>query len=125
MTKLEQAIIKAVPEIMELKFGCKYSFTDPRYPGRAIAWLNWNESEIPDQKNKKDIKIIGRPITLEDVLRVLKKNTDLWVYSVTVNGSIVEINNVEGVKKVSEWQLGKPLSEQSEETIKFLEELIV
>ncbi len=53
--------------------GCKYSFTDNRYPGRAIAWINWDESDVPDRENKRDIEILGRDIYIGDILSAIDK----------------------------------------------------
>lgn len=69
----KQRIQELVPSVMEIKFGCEYSFIDRRYPGRAISWLNWNESEIPGREHKIEVEILGSPITLAVVLQAIEK----------------------------------------------------
>ncbi len=148
MTKLQQLkakIQEAVPEIMELKFGCEVIIQDEEFE---------NKQEIGkfirlDDKDGKDIwadvavnrmvlvsgwwkykvlegmfvkEILGRPITLENVLRAVEKELeDSEDFYVHYNGNMfVNPTNVK-----AEWKLGSPLQDQSEETIDFLHNLIV
>ena len=69
-----------------------------------------------------EVEMIFRPITLEDVLSVLDK---LWpepYQEIKIeNGKYYFDNNLSGDIY---WLLGKPLDDQSEETISFLYKLI-
>ena len=83
MTKLEkirQIVIEAVPEIVELKFGCEYI----DHKGDIIIFvktsgnhhfglLKRSISNTLYSCIKSDAKIIGRPITLPDVLLAWKE----------------------------------------------------
>ena len=66
----------------------------------------------------------SRPITLEDVLRCLGGNRAYFVDS--DSGCFYRSNLSKGTYEYLgfNWQLGKPLHEQSEETIKELNKLI-
>ena len=93
LQKLKKAIIKEIPEIVKLEFGCKvfvqnncvstiimedrrgYTFIPEAglppcdFSGKSLG----NELEYFNEKHIKEI--IGRPITLADVLRVIWKLT--------------------------------------------------
>lgn len=135
LNELKEKITEAVPEIMELKFGCeietetlkykhcKSCYQELREEKKEIIWsinyfIKQKKDEIYlfnylDNFQRIDIKevnlrIIGRPITLEDVLVAEKTN--------------LVINRMKIVEK---WQLNKSLSEQSKETIDFLHKLLI
>ena len=117
MSKLEQAIIKAVPGI-EIRSYC-------------------GQHRKPERGCGKCEGTIIRPITLEDVLRAIDnpitqsdgKITQLILEN--INGEKLEfgfydVKNPEAVWFTGiDWNLGKPLSDQSKETKDWLEELIV
>ena len=95
--KLEEVIKKAVPEIMELKFG------------RMIY--------------KEDvIEILGRDITLEDVLMTIIKNKSKY-YFPNDQGLILGTDEVNWI--LDKWKLNTPLHLQPDETLTFLIELLV
>lgn len=62
---------------------------------------------------------VERPITLEDVLRCLNKSLNSS-YQIRDTGEIL----IMGIPSDIYWTFGKPLHEQSEETIKALNKLI-
>lgn len=79
LQQLKQKIQELRPEIMELKFGCeviiKTSFNDGTGRrlnlNKTVKMVNEDILSIKDfeqQAHKKIIEILGRPITLEDVL---------------------------------------------------------
>ena len=70
----------------------------------------------------------SRPITLENVLRAieLRKPTIKITDTENINyGDVVDITEEEKTKIMLAWTLGKPLSEQREETINLLHGIIV
>ena len=152
MTQLEQLsekIKKAVPEIMELKFGCQVKVNYPEYeegvgesqvyhqPSNSVIFKiadedyvrnNDYEEFVGDFRNfdknyigtieDYSFEVLGRPISLEDVLMAL----EMKLYE---EFGIEDINNTSeevGILKV--WELGVPLSEQSEEVINKLNEIL-
>jgi len=144
LQKLRKAIIKEIPEIVELKFGCRIkSKKNPDNVGRYIVKerkeyrggitfvyydvVNSLMHDIPLVINcgelENDYKIIGRPITLSDVLRVLNKKPGLKLSSkpnaITISGHFI-ING----EMVCRWDLSKTLDQQSQETINLLTSLI-
>ncbi len=125
---LKEIIIKENPEIMELKTGCKTDYgTITKIEGIELR-LNGGTSYISKEQVKKGVvKIIGRDITLEDVLIVLTQNGgNRWDMITYKNGKMsgkIQILR-DNQEKFIDWQLGKPLHEQSEETIKFLLEIL-
>ena len=84
-------------------------------------------------RSNGNIEILGRPITFEDVLVALKEQVIPSFHYLTIN----ELpNNGDDISEYKEgwfilvdgfwiyWQLNKPLHEQSEETINFLDEIL-
>ena len=143
--KLREAIIKAVPEIIELKFGCKiengyasednptrigyfveHIFRTARVnPGSHIRLTDGKRKFWEVKKDNDKLEIIGRPITLADVLRAIEKLND-------VHSTIMSYKKTSKMKKVSViidilrlWNLKEPLSGQSEETIQFLKDILL
>lgn len=121
--KLKQIIQAANPEIMELKFGCKVKFGQPKhsYFGKGIIlnknyagnWLIKTEVDttttIPDKEIKR---ILGRPIRLADVLLASFNTKEAY----PENGVLII---------VSKWNLSDDnLDHQSEETKQFLIDLL-
>jgi hypothetical protein len=79
--ELRSAIVEAVPEIMELKFGCRVRLKSSTDDNVHIIIYSW-ETESGDRRygidgyviadfKEKDFEILGRPITLSDVLRAM------------------------------------------------------
>lgn len=141
LKSLQSKIQKACPEIMRLQFGCEvmvgklkhtiYQISENHYSACMIFENEWVDVEIG--KNRiKDVKIIGKPITLEDILIALENKKQIKV----------SIGDFEGCEEDEEciredycvfydfrkllhlWQLNKPLHLQSKDTIKSLDELL-
>ena len=110
MSKLKQVkekIVKAVPEIKG---------------GYSVCEIHGRSGQTTTGKPLFGAKIKeGRPITLEDVLMALEDNNK-WVV-IASNGNFSKDNGLsyDGIF----WEFGKPLSEQSPETIDFLYNLLV
>lgn len=123
LQKLTKAIQKAVPEIMELKFGCRILTTR----GKELFVSNENIDII--KSFDTEIEILGRPITLEDVLVAMRKKHDRDI-TIDARGVFLSYEDDEKLDTRNflqtdfSWQLNKPLHEQSKETIDFLYDLI-
>ena len=155
LNELKEKIQEVVPDIMELKFGCVV-FSDKT---RTEIYLGKNEEDdeswffeedniqgmdlayslnTADYKPKEG-KVIGRPITLEDVLRAIENlicKDCKGQGGGLINGGYSECNNCGGdrydlpedligsgfklVDVLDMWHLGKPLDLQPQETISFL-----
>jgi len=155
LEKLKEKIIEAVPEIMELKFGCEVEIkrnyigkdwkikniisSDKKIPPRINRKLNrdnigyYNITSYWTTINgnymcinekiyeEKIIKILGRPIILEDVLITIQKIKSDMELKIKFYEDGIGICNKD---EICLWQPNKPLSEQSDETINFLYKLI-
>ena len=141
LQQLEAKIQEAVPDIMKLQLGCKLKVNREDLDSVAsddfeqdYLTVHWYQKGGFDEQDtlftlelcewEYEFEILGRPITLEDVLMAIdisKKKTPLVV---GINGEFSEeIQN--GWKGHETWKLGSPLQDQSEETIDFLHSLIV
>ena len=128
--QITDKVVENVPDIMELKFGCKIFLSNKQWyiagignnlNGRSflLSKVNSNMEVISSinqdyLKQSKD-KIIGRDITLEDILIAYKKENGIQL---TPFGDKIEIS-VTGIGH-TDWQLGKPLHEQTEECLEFI-----
>lgn len=138
LEKVREKIISLVPEIVELKFGCEvrmtdkgnetlpsdFMFTDGVVGRDYKVWRGESYVKViqmHDWINKGYYKIIGRPITLEDVLRAHCTMFD-WFgdrpleYRIGKTGQYEE--QVASIYNL--WHLGKPLEEQSDELKAFV-----
>ena len=136
MTQLQELTEKIhthCPELKLLTFGCELK---SRYKGTRLWFLGHNQEEMEnyyfgedciatqdqqffqDDVNKEDnpYEILGHPITLEHVLKAIDAQS-------RQKGIYPSFLLAQGHE--AQWQLGKPLSEQSEETIKWLNGVIV
>lgn len=143
--ELIKAIQEAVPDIMKLEMGCKV-----RIEGQMNIYLeedmfrNSETAEIdeyclsPAGNDRDWYEILGRDITLEDCLIALNNNEPIqWlveqlsdsensrvslfsVFTTTINPKMSKYYEGE-----LEWNLGKSLHQQEQETIDFLYSLIV
>jgi len=118
LEKLKKIIQKAVPSILELKFGCEVEkkkgmgFTeriigvwyDQGFAGQTIIATDMT---LENRYESKQYKILGRPITLEDVLIALRDNKNC-----------LEMRRAWSVIRL--WQLGQSLDNQTPETHDFL-----
>ena len=128
--KLKKVIQEANSDIMKLKFGCEYKSIEFGYKavylGDSFVWLLEDERMTADYdiiKRKRDFKILGRPITLADVLIAMDNKYSGVRYYVTLRGGFIKV----GTSWIqTTWNLQKNnLDDQSEETKKFLTDLLV
>jgi len=122
--KLKELIQKEIPKIMNLDFGCEVQYKHKRETETKtdiIIKIDWGADfksyrTISGyiQSEKVITKIIGRPINLENVLRVIHKIGRTVVICKSCNGCI------EDEMILEKWQLGQPLDNQTKETILFL-----
>lgn len=141
--KIREACIKANPEIMELKFGCEVKIIKdsenivPRGQVRDFVFESVNGHTIictsydgvSNPKNPRGViihkagtklKAVGRPIQLADVLLAIQnKKFGQPIYKVggLAKGGSLIIDEVH-------WKLRSSLEDQSEETLKFISELL-
>lgn len=120
--ELESAIRKAVPESMELTFGCETSkgvitaiFESQGQYSYAMQpdschWDGTRGEASAKRCNLKDFEIIGRELTLADCVAAIQKDEDrVWSeYSQILN----------------EWDMSKTYSDQSDATKDFLYQII-
>lgn len=124
LEELVSEIHKKCPELLELTRGCVVlvEFKGVRVNAFTILARNWAGNYLVDTGNgvtttwpsKKFKQVIGHPIGLEHVLKRMGAtdyNGNGWAGSADVK------------KLLGLWQLGKPLHEQSIETILFLSKL--
>lgn len=131
--ELRESIIEVVPEIVELTFGCWISrpYDQYRHGGVVIgsdknAFRVMYDSismEIESQYDIQKSEILGRPITLADVLRTIPPSYlvdslgKFWEFS--QGGPVYEV-----VPLKVNWNLSQPLDGQSEETKRFIHSVI-
>lgn len=102
---LKAKIVEAVPEIMDLKFGCKiqkivrcrtqyYIYTITGIANKIIGgvfplYVKTYKSKKPTllYLHKNDFIILGRPITLCDVLRAINKKNTYPLYTVGIDAT--------------------------------------
>lgn len=122
---VRQAIIKAVPGILDLKPGCEIE------GGGLIVrngWVYWNTREgdflIDNYDWDEDTKIIGRPITLATVLiaytNQVRVNPSNPVFEIQIEMVQEMYGKISGMWKLKD----DDFDHQSEETISFLHELL-
>lgn len=142
--ELVAAIVKVVPEIKAWEIGCRVrgmhgevlslvgqrelkkpplTPLEIKYPRALSRHTHVDVFEREDGSRYEytfsdDTKIIGRPITLEDVLRAMPNRKGHY-WSVDFSGALFNGDSWQG-----KWLLCKPLSEQSPETISFLHSLL-
>ncbi|UPJ35837.1 hypothetical protein IVB45_02155 [Bradyrhizobium sp. 4] len=133
MTKLDQvraAIIKAVPEIVELKFGCQVLVD-----GEVMIATYWNTSNdsldvyAPEQQEllhhtfnlyPKEYEILGRPIRLADCLVAIDQRCRGDNFATVASNGWFHYGGTRAF-----WNLRTDdLSQQSPECISFLHDLL-
>ena len=148
LQKLTALIVEAVPSIMELKMGCRilnkkteqvFTISHRTIIGGAICLNGFYEDNTTWvwEKYIHNFEILGRDITLEDVSIALQKKESKMereyerVILLTCDDELdgyFEIAELEwkGIKSGSEikWLPNTPLSDQSEETINKLLEIL-
>lgn len=133
---VKKAIQEAVPEILKLKFGCYFASNRGQGASKNPKQLYIGSGQyinnvgLIEEVARKDVfdenfKILGRPITLEDVLRVLQ-NSVIPMGDYSLDDGYFNIYKIESDEPEIEWSwlLGEPLDKQSKETINLLYELL-
>lgn len=139
--ELTQKIHKHCPELMELSFGCVIKNNNKEYrldsnwciETRSRNFINdyrviRNEYNDWTEIDENSFVILGHPITLEHVLKAIYAKGPEWKTRLTLecDGQFVVADGPFLEKTAyATWSLTKPLSEQSEETIKWLNKIIV
>lgn len=120
-------VIEAVPEIVELKFGCVIQMTGTKQPDyiktpvpiTSVKPMSDGCWEVPwgcfhPVRNKKEYIVIGRPIRLADVLIIVCYGANKAITDTQILGAI------------SYWDLRKDdLNEQDEAAINFIHSIIL
>lgn len=110
--KLRERIVRIVPEIMELKFGCKVESSDDWfYFVKDIGDGSYATSNGRYHGSILARQILGRDIQLTDVLRTMKC---FGYYEVDTFGAFIRYENSVVVYDNPEWNLALPLHEQSD-----------
>lgn len=130
--ELVAAIVKAVPEIMELKHGCRIR----RHSDSAECLVNfitlagaiqYDHPTVAKPADLFDCEFdnLGRPITLEDVLRTLDAK-EKWI-CVLANGQFAPFSGSTFYPDLVKWNLGHSLEwhrDHTPQTITFLHSLL-
>lgn len=143
LQEVENKVRELCPELMELSFGCEV-----HRPSSKDSAVFIYEKEVEDDtkqdsvfifSNKKGVElinawwlikdhIIGHPITLESVLKATGLS-GMYLTTGTDGRIILEYdgNNEEFIEMNVDiyWILGKSLSQQKEETIEFLHNILI
>ena len=132
-------IISVVPEIMEdfhICSECSHSRESHYWNGGGLKEYSEEDSSCHScgcEEYKHSVtKILGRPITLADVLRAMKISDvhNENQVSVTYDGHFFDhydfsVEEFDCRNEKKRWLLGEPLSEQSDELKLFLHSLLV
>lgn len=131
LQELTQKIQKHCPELLELSFGCYVEFYGRLCVMKTTkAWGQfttlYNCVQEDGESNwfnldDTNITVLGHPITLEHVLKAIALRYGAHV----LEWSGIQTCSLEAARAVAKWKFNKPLSEQSEDTIKWLNEIIV
>jgi len=128
LTTLEQHIYNSIPKLRELSSGCEIEIEKTKYTvigERAlfIDCLSENYRVEHYLKSDSEITTIGHPILLNDVLEWMKgfkkQNLEL-AYGFNLRGEFWDVD----AYYMCEWDLSKPLKDQSQELIDALCDLI-
>ena len=126
MVELENEIKRLCPEIMDLKFGCWFIFDEIKF----LYGSDKNKDEELKEVERGEIEILGRDITLPDILKVLA--TCDMEFVVDCDGQFLYRTEYEEEGKVEcysrtdvHWNPDEPLHLQSKEVLTFLSKLIL
>jgi hypothetical protein len=111
------AVVKVVPEIPF--WYCNVC--------RVESWQELPDTTLCDKCKNSGLERRNRPITLEDVLRAIRASDSFRSSpSLDLKCEMIErvVGGFMGAPDEGLWTLGKPLSEQSDETIAFLYDLL-
>ena len=134
--KLRDRICELCPELKKLEFGCKMIKKDElkdwaklvtliSYDGkRSRGYFREQDGSIFSLiTDFKKFEILGKDPTLEDVMRAIEKQGVCGRYYITQYGELFR-TGFENDELVCHWQLGKPLSKQSDETVEKILEIL-
>jgi hypothetical protein len=150
--ELRDRINELCPELKKLEFGCKMIKKDElkdwaklvtliSYDGkRSRGYFREQDGSIFSLiTDFKKFEILGKDPTLEDVMRAIEKQykdigggVDFNIGESSSGDSIIETTNYVSPGELDEdnesftfhWQLGKPLSQQSDETVEKILEIL-
>lgn len=121
---IREACIKANPDIMKLQFGCEIETTRDKTRGIVIAAREFDVDVMLEGVRRsignRHVVSFGRPIRLADVLLAIQKNAhpNNWP-KIDVFGYMT------GPSKCIGWNLlSDTLTDQSDETIEFIANLL-
>ena len=129
--QLREEIILAVPDIVELKFGCVIMFKEKEYliyrsfrveGDDYLCCVNNGEEKLILVKGN-NLKIIGRDITLEDCLIAIKK--EIEKDNIGHSDGYGYIMDLCYREQPNSWKPNIPLQDQSDECKELLFNLIV
>lgn len=131
--QLKKAIQAAVPEILELNVNCRTdkgtviavfeSEGREKYLTRVSA--HWPESADGILYTKSQLgEILGRPITLADVLLAISKIAQIFII-VSENGRFYKKIAIQEYEELGDWDLSKDLDGQSDECKAFLAKILL
>lgn len=107
------------PEIVELKFGCKIACEQSEQHSVVTVYDSFVECENGIDYSSYEYKIIGRPITLADILLALKMRSNYGY--IATNGEMFQSGrDIEDGIAGAKWNLLKTLEDQDEPTISFI-----
>ena len=147
--EVKEKIIEAVPEIMELKFGCRVFIEQCIWKSnvdgydafgtviRKIENTDYKQLDVSLddydgdilnvwENDGYDFKVLGRPIQLADVLRAINaKDGNGEFYCIDAQGDFGE-PTPEGVAMFGvKWDLSKDFDGQSDETKTFIYNILI
>ncbi len=135
LTKLRQAIIKEIPEIVELKMGCFVEVEKNSGEKEILSYRNKTTLIKRDDIFRTDgcgccsinyseekVKIIGRKITLADILSIVE-----MMYEDDKNKNAIPTSEIPEIKQVLNcWRFSRgDLENQSKLTINSLSKIIL
>jgi hypothetical protein len=121
--KVRARIIELIPEIVELKFGCKVIYDeDDTY----ICLFKEHYYSLKERcsaiVSKEYLNVIGRDITLSDVLRALNKSDKAHCVEVNTGGLFKDKGYYHKERAV--WNLKASYDNQSDELYDWLAEIL-
>lgn len=149
LVSITTVVHKEIPEILELKFGCEYrdnkgdTLIFVRSSGNHhYGILKRSMSNTLYSCVKSDAEILGRQITLPDILIAIgKKNNKKYqfgedqMWCIAENGMFFHLRHIDTKGERTEWpyvkekrvlwDLTKSLQDQSLETLQFIANLLV
>lgn len=137
--EIRAACIKANPEIVELKFGCRVEYDTEIYEYLGVEpiangqfhRIHHRTRDYPvtvrgvNIVKERDLKVIGRPIRLADVLLAIDKVPLPKHFVFLPSGNIYMFESGVLGTPVATWNLLKSFEDQEPETIAFIHSLIV